>query len=121
MAKSDSPETDIVDSTVLAQLESDTSRETLRHLVETYVEETRPRIERMVQALARNDVTLLGRDAHSLKSTSQTFGALKLGALAAELEKAITDGKLQAASDIMARLPQLARDSLVAIEALFVR
>ncbi|HYB08385.1 MAG TPA: Hpt domain-containing protein [Alphaproteobacteria bacterium] len=121
MGTSDSPESDIVDSAVLEQLESDTSRDTLRHLVEAYIEETRPRIERMVQALARNDLSLLGRDAHSLKSSSQTFGARKLGALAAELEEAIADGKLHAASDIMERLPQLARESLVAIEALLVR
>jgi HPt (histidine-containing phosphotransfer) domain-containing protein len=118
MAKSEPPEPGIIDSAVLAQLESDTSRDTLKHLIRAYVEETRLRIERMVQAVARNDATLLGRDAHSLKSSSQTFGARKLGSLAAELEEAIADGRLQAASDIMERLPRLAGDSLLAIEAL---
>jgi HPt (histidine-containing phosphotransfer) domain-containing protein len=118
MGKPESPQAGIVDRAVLAQLESDTSRDTLKHLIRAYVEETRPRIERMVRALARNDVTLLGRDAHSLKSSSQTFGAHKLGALAAELEEAIAEGRPQSAADIMDRLPQLARDSLDAFEAL---
>jgi HPt (histidine-containing phosphotransfer) domain-containing protein len=46
----------------------------------------------------------LRRAAHSLKSSSATFGAMALSALARELEYKARDGALEGADELLARI-----------------
>ena len=51
-------------------------------------------IQNMQAALAKQDVDSFRRNAHSLKSNANTFGALELGALARELEAMARESNL---------------------------
>jgi HPt (histidine-containing phosphotransfer) domain-containing protein len=54
-------------------------------------------------ALEQEQVDDLHRAAHTLKSTSATFGAVVLSAVARQLEHLAGDGSLEGASDLIAR------------------
>ena len=55
-------------------------------LVDTFLQEAPSMLDELRRALAAQDADKFRRTAHSLKSNSNTFGALTLGALARELE-----------------------------------
>jgi CheY-like chemotaxis protein len=55
------------------------------------------------QALERGQADNLRRAAHSLKSTSATFGAMALSGVARELEYRVRDGVLEGAAGLIAR------------------
>jgi HPt (histidine-containing phosphotransfer) domain-containing protein len=55
-------------------------------LVDTFLVEAPPMLDDLRSALAANDADRFRRAAHSLKSNSNTFGALALGAMARSLE-----------------------------------
>ena len=55
-------------------------------LVDTFLEEAPRMLEDLEDSLAARDAERFRRAAHSLKSNSQTFGALKLAAQAKDLE-----------------------------------
>jgi HPt (histidine-containing phosphotransfer) domain-containing protein len=57
-------------------------------LVDTFLQEAPVMLEALRKALAAEDADGFRRAAHSLKSNSNTFGALNLGAMARELELA---------------------------------
>ncbi|MCZ7574724.1 MAG: response regulator [Ardenticatenaceae bacterium] len=58
------------------------------------------------------------RAAHSLKSTSATFGAMALSTLARELEYNARDGALEGAGELLARIRAEYEQAKVALEAL---
>ena len=55
-------------------------------LVDTFLQEAPSMLDELRRALAAQDADKFRRTAHSLKSNSNTFGALTLGAMARELE-----------------------------------
>lgn len=69
-------------------------------LVETYLTELPERVKTLIGAVAAADHELVGRVAHTLKSTSSMLGASPLAGLAAELELASAGD----ASDTLVRL-----------------
>jgi len=72
----------LIDARVLKQLEQDTSPELLPELVGIFVRETRTRLGIVKQACIENDCERLQQEAHVLKSSAGTYGALRLQALA---------------------------------------
>ena len=58
----------------------------ITELVQAYFEETPSLLSKLQDALARQDCDAFRQAAHSIKSTSNSFGALKFGTLAKELE-----------------------------------
>src|SRR5207302_10492808 len=58
----------------------------VRELVATFRQEAPSMPDELRRALAAQDADKFRRAAHSLKSNSNTFGALTLGAMARELE-----------------------------------
>ena len=68
-------------------------------LIETFVEDARELVATLRRALAEADVDAFRRAAHSLKSTSETLGAVGLAALARELEAMARAGSLQGAAE----------------------
>jgi HPt (histidine-containing phosphotransfer) domain-containing protein len=71
----------------------------IRELIDTYLEETPQLLAQLRQALAAGDAEAFRRAAHSLKSTSASFGALTLSTQARELELIAKSGELTAVGD----------------------
>ncbi|MFI5020089.1 MAG: response regulator [Alphaproteobacteria bacterium] len=93
-----------LDPATLDQLEADTDPTIAQELVKTYVLETVARIDHIAHAAERRDFATLEREAHSLKSSSGTFGALALQAHAKSIELACKDGKGEQAILLVAKL-----------------
>ena len=80
--------TSTIDSTTFAELKEMTGAEFTLELVDTFLQEAPAMLDTLRSALAAQDADKFRRAAHSLKSNSNTFGALALGAMARELELA---------------------------------
>jgi HPt (histidine-containing phosphotransfer) domain-containing protein len=76
----------VIDKAVFAALEDTAGAEFVAELVDTFVEEASGMLAELRSARAANHADRFRRAAHSLKSDSSTFGAVKLAALARELE-----------------------------------
>ena len=78
--------TPTIDLATFRDLEAAAGAEFVRELVDTFFEEAPAMIGELRASLAARDAEKFRRTAHSLKSNSNTFGALRLGAMARELE-----------------------------------
>jgi signal transduction histidine kinase/DNA-binding response OmpR family regulator len=70
------------------------------------------------QALAQGEADDLRRAAHSLKSTSATFGAMALSSVARNLEVAAREGRLEGAGDQIAQAETEFNRARTALEAM---
>ena len=75
-----------IDRATFDALKETAGAEFVRELVETFLDDAPRMLEDLRSALAANDADRFRRAAHSLKSNSNTFGALPLAALARSLE-----------------------------------
>ena len=75
-----------LDPATFAELEAAAGADFARELIGTFLEEAPLMLAELRSTLASGNADAFRRAAHSLKSNSQTFGALALGALARELE-----------------------------------
>ena len=76
----------VIDRAVYAELEDTAGAEFVAELVNTFLEEAPGMLAELRSARAENHAERFRRAAHSLKSNANTFGALRLAALARELE-----------------------------------
>ena len=76
----------VIDKAVYAELQDTVGAEFVAELVDTFLEEAPGMLAELRSARAENHAERFRRAAHSLKSNSNTFGALRLAALARELE-----------------------------------
>jgi len=116
-AKNDVPHPMIVDDSIIAELKEDAGASLVDELISTYMAETDDRLERMGTALQDGRLEDISADAHAMKSSSGTFGAVRLEALAAQIEAASTrrDGERTAA--LMDALPELVSATWAALGA----
>jgi len=77
----------IIDRAVFDELSSTTGADFVQELVETFAEEAPGLLAQLRDAQAAGTADPFRRAAHSLKSNALTFGALRLGQLARELEQ----------------------------------
>jgi histidine phosphotransfer protein HptB len=75
-----------IDSATFEALKQTTGADFVVELVDTFLQEAPSMLDELRRALAAQDADKFRRTAHSLKSNSNTFGALTLGAMARELE-----------------------------------
>ena len=75
-----------IDLATFEALKQTTGAEFARELVDTFLQEAPTMLDELRRALAAQDADKFRRTAHSLKSNSNTFGALALGTMARELE-----------------------------------
>jgi HPt (histidine-containing phosphotransfer) domain-containing protein len=75
-----------IDTATFDSLKETTGAEFVLELVDTFLQEAPVMIADLRRALAAADAEKFRRAAHSLKSNSNTFGALILAAMARELE-----------------------------------
>ena len=76
----------VIDRAVYAELRDTTGAEFVAELVDTFIEEGPGMLAELRTARAEGNAERFRRAAHSLKSNGNTFGALKLAALAREIE-----------------------------------
>ena len=75
-----------IDRATFEALKQTTGAEFVLELVDTFLQEAPVMLEDLRGALVAKDPEKFRRTAHSLKSNSNTFGALPLAAMARELE-----------------------------------
>jgi histidine phosphotransfer protein HptB len=76
----------IIDKATFNELKQMSGADFINELIDAFLEDAPNMIENMHTALDTKDVESFRRNAHSLKSNANTFGATELGALAKELE-----------------------------------
>lgn len=96
------------DAAARAQLDQDTLRELravlgkdFRMLVDTWVADSRVRLQALQSALAGQDAAALREAAHSLKGSSLNLGALRLADFCLALESAARAGDLAQAARLL--------------------
>ena len=87
----------IIDMPTFETLKENMGADFLPELVQAYFEETPQLLSKLEQALVRQDCDAFRQAAHSIKSTSNSFGALQLGAQARELEMMGRESNLEGA------------------------
>jgi CheY-like chemotaxis protein/HPt (histidine-containing phosphotransfer) domain-containing protein len=85
---------DLIDETTFDGLKATMGADFIVELIETYLDDSPQLFGQLRRALELNDLDGFRRAAHSLKSNSANFGALKLAAIAKELEQAAKTGSL---------------------------
>jgi histidine phosphotransfer protein HptB len=75
-----------IDRTTYTALTETTGDDFVRELVDTFLVEAPAMLDELRAAYAAGNADTFRRAAHSLKSNSNTFGALTLGKLAKDLE-----------------------------------
>ena len=75
-----------IDPTTFAELQATTGAEFVVELVETFAEEAPQMLAEIRSGHAAKDAERFRRAAHSLKSNSNTFGAVRLAEMARTLE-----------------------------------
>ena len=76
----------IIDAATFTELQESAGADFVAELVDTFLEETPALLNELRSARQHGDADGFRRAAHSIKSNSQTFGALALGALARDIE-----------------------------------
>ncbi|SFR50108.1 HPt (histidine-containing phosphotransfer) domain-containing protein [Marinobacter daqiaonensis] len=92
-----------LDEEALAELR-DVMEDEFGILIQTYISDSRERIQALHQALSDNDQDAFAKTAHSFKGSSINIGAARLGDLCLEAEKAGREGRLD---DVRKLLPEL--------------
>jgi HPt (histidine-containing phosphotransfer) domain-containing protein len=95
-----------VDRRPLDQMVLDVGAEAFQRLAHLFEDETRGAVAALRALLTAQDWRELGRQAHSLKHATSSFGLTELAAIAARIERAAD-----------ARLPAEAEDWVAALEA----
>jgi histidine phosphotransfer protein HptB len=101
----------IIDKATFDELKQMSGDGFINELIDAFLDDAPNMIRNMQTALAQEDVESFRRNAHSLKSNAQTFGAPELARLARELEFMARENDL----DIGNRLDVL-KDAYVEVE-----
>lgn len=76
----------VINKATFEELKGLSGADFINELIDAFLEDGPTMIQNMQTALKNNDVETFRRNAHSLKSNANTFGATELGMLAKELE-----------------------------------
>ena len=76
----------VIDKATFEELKGLSGADFINELIDAFLEEGPNMIQSMQTALETRDTETFRRNAHSLKSNANTFGAIELGTLAKELE-----------------------------------
>ena len=76
----------VIDQTTFEELKQMSGEDFINELIDAFLDDAPNMIQNMESALEARDVESFRRNAHSLKSNANTFGAMELATLAKELE-----------------------------------
>lgn len=94
----------VIDAASFGALKEMTGAEFIGELIDTFMGEAPLMLADLQKALSEGNAELFRRSAHSLKSNSLTFGALKLGSMAKELETLGRENQLGQTGDKLTEL-----------------
>lgn len=106
---SDEPMNSVIDFAVLEELEesvADGIPEIMVELFDTYLEDSHGHLQKIATAIADKDKRQLELSAHSLKSSSATFGANSLSRLFARIESLAREGQIEESRVLFERARQ---------------
>ncbi|MEZ5591108.1 MAG: response regulator [Gammaproteobacteria bacterium] len=106
----------ILDEPTLEKLADETNPTIMRRIIGLFIEETQNRADHIITARSNGDLERLQREAHSLKSSAGTFGALRLQARAKALEAACRDQQAERYQKLAESMPELVRVALQAMQ-----
>jgi len=112
---------EVLDTRALEQLRLTLGRQAdrmLPALIEQFYRDADRLLSQAHQALAQGRVEDLRIASHSLKSTSATFGAMALSAVARELESLALRGKLERGTELLAQAEAEFARAKTALEAM---
>ena len=84
-----------IDITTFNDLKQMSGEDFINELIDAFLDDAPHMIDQMRAALDTRDVESFRRNAHSLKSNANTFGATELAALARELELMAKENNLE--------------------------
>ena len=84
----------VIDKAIFDELKEMSGADFINELIEAFLDDAPKMISQMQTALAAQDVESFRRNAHSLKSNANTFGATELARLAKELEFMAKENRL---------------------------
>lgn len=87
----------IIEISTFSSLKESVGEDFIGELIAVYFDETPQLLSRLQKAFDEQDLETFTRAAHSIKSTSNSFGALQLGTMAKELEMMGRSGNLEGA------------------------
>jgi len=93
----------VIDQATFEELKQMSGEDFINELIDAFLEDGPNMLNNMEIALEAKDVETFRRNAHSLKTNANTFGALELGVQAKELEYMARENNL----DIGDRLEKL--------------
>ena len=108
----------VIDKKTFEDLKLMSGDDFIGELIDAFLEDAPNMLDAMRTALETKDVESFRRNAHSLKSNANTFGAMKLGELAKELETMGRDCNLEIGSrlEILVEAYEKAAKDLVALK-----
>ena len=98
-----------IDRTTFEELKQMSGEDFINELINAFLDDAPKMIENMQAALAARDVESFRRNAHSLKSNANTFGAAELAASAKELEFMAKENNLEIGNRLEVLQETLAR------------
>lgn len=102
---------ELVDHAILEQLRNDAGPVLVSELIASFMTETDDRLLRMQTAMKSGDFDSIAAEAHAMKSSSGTFGALRLQRLVERLEAAAAADDVGLASELLDQLPDMVAKS----------
>ena len=85
----------------MAELQGGDSGDIVAELIYIFTSEARPRMDRIRAAVAAGDAEELRREAHGLKGSSASLGAMALAEVARTLEEGGSAGSVEGAEDLL--------------------
>lgn len=104
----------VIDIATFNELKQMSGEDYINELIDAFLDDAPNMISAMRTAITAQDVESFRRNAHSLKSNANTFGATELGALARELEYMARENNLNVGN----KLDTLHESFMVAAEEL---
>lgn len=101
----------VVDEVILRQLRQDAGEQAVPQLIEVFLDELSGRVERICEAQAGDDRSMIAKEAHALKSSAGSFGAMRLHFLAKDLEMAARKDQNDAVTALVGRLPDVGKEA----------
>jgi histidine phosphotransfer protein HptB len=84
----------IIDQATFEELKQMSGEDFINELIDAFLDDAPGMIDNMNASLVARDVESFRRNAHSMKSNANTFGAMELGVLAKELESMARENNL---------------------------
>jgi CheY-like chemotaxis protein len=109
----------ILDKAILEELTTLLGQETFTDLLHIYLTELTTRCNAIKQAIIAQDLAIISREAHTIKSTSASFGANALHAIAKDLEACGYNDDLPMALLLAEQLLPCAEATMAAITGIY--